>query len=158
MWYFGAGVSHLKKIVIQRHWLFRCPSFVTWPTNFQSDITTPKVKWNIFVFYCIVDLGMVYLTFSRKSCHITPILRVRAFFHKTVRVCHVYCNFKIGFTCRITVIFGTLKDGSLLINTLASNICFNYRNIFQNGVDALPKIVDAFLSKSSNFHLVWIIR
>ena len=45
------------------------------------------------------------------------VLRVRAFFHKTVRVCHVYCNFKIGFTCRITVIFGTLKDGSLLINT-----------------------------------------
>ena len=85
-------------------------------------------------------------------------LRVRAFFHKTVRVCHLYCNFKIGFTCRITVIFGTLKDGSLLINTLASNICFSYRNIFQNGVDALPKIVDAFLSKSSNFHLVRIIR
>ena len=86
------------------------------------------------------------------------LLRVRAFFHKTVRVCHVYCNFKIGFTYRITVIFGTLKDGSLLINTLASNIWFSYRNIFQNGVDALPKIVDAFLSKSSNFHLVRIIR
>ena len=31
-------------------------------------------------------------------------LRVRTFFHKTVRVCHVYCNFKIGFTCRITII------------------------------------------------------
>ena len=30
-------------------------------------------------------------------------LRVRAFFDKTVRVCHVYCNFKLGFTCRITV-------------------------------------------------------
>ena len=75
-------------------------------------------------------------------------------FHKTVRVCHVYCNFKIGFTCRITVIFGTLKDGSLFINTLASNICFSYRNMFQNGVDALSKIVDAFLSKSSKFHLV----
>ena len=85
-------------------------------------------------------------------------LRVRAFFHKTVRVCHVCCNFKVGFTCRITVIFGTLKDGSLLINTLASNICFSYRNMFQNGVDALSKIVDAFLSKSSKFHLVRIIR
>ena len=84
-------------------------------------------------------------------------LRVRAFFHKTVRVCHVYCNFKIGFTCRITVIFGTLKDGSLLISTLASNICFSYRNKFQNGVDALSKIVDAFLSKSFKFYLVRII-
>ena len=75
------------------------------------------------------------------------VLRVRAFFHKTVRVCHVYCNFKIGFTCRITVIFGPLKDGSLLINTLASNICFGYRNMFQNGVDALSKVVDAFFVK-----------
>ena len=84
-------------------------------------------------------------------------LRVRAFFHTTVRVCYVYCNFKIGFTCRITVIFGALIDGSLLINTLASNICFTYRNMFQNGVDALSKIVDAFSSKSSKFHLVRII-
>ena len=85
-------------------------------------------------------------------------LRVRAFFHKTVRDCHVYCKFKIGCTCRITVIFGTLKDGSLLINTLVSNICFSYRNMFQNGVDTLSKIVDAFLSKSSKFYLVRIIR
>ena len=91
-------------------------------------------------------------------CQVDNTLRVRAFFHKTVWVCHVYCNFKIGFTCRITVIFGTLKDGSLLINSLASNICFSYRNMFQNGVDALPKIVDAFLSKRSKFHLVRIIR
>ena len=85
-------------------------------------------------------------------------LRVRAFFHKTVRICHVYCTFKIGFTCRITVILGTLKDESPLINTLSSNTCFSYRNMFQNGVDALSKIVDAFLSKSSKFHLVRIIR
>ena len=86
------------------------------------------------------------------------LLRVRAVFHKTVRVCHVYCNFKIGFTCRITVIFGSLKDGSHLINALTWNICFSYRNMFQNGVDALSKITDAFLSKSSTFHLVRIIR
>ena len=84
-------------------------------------------------------------------------LKVRGVFHKTVRVCHVYCNFKLGFMCWITVIFGTLKDGSLLINTLASNICFSYRNMFQNSVDALSKVVDAFLSKSSKFYLVWII-
>ena len=85
-------------------------------------------------------------------------LRVRAVFHKTVQVCHVYCNFKIGFTCQITVILGTLKDGNLLINTLASNICFSYRNMSQNGVNGLSKIVDAFLSKSSKFYLVQIIR
>ena len=99
------------------------------------------------------NIGSIYHAYD-----ITCVLRVRAVFHKTVRVCHVYCNLKIGFTCRITVIFGTLKDGSLLINTLASKICFNYRNMFQNGVDALSKIVDAFLSKSSKFYLVRIIR
>ena len=98
-----------------------------------------------------------FLTSQRNYCVSEALLRVQAFFHKTVRVCHVYCNFKIGFTCWITVIFGTLKDGSLLINTLASNICFSYSNMFQNGVDALSKIVDAFLSKRSKFHLVRII-
>ena len=85
-------------------------------------------------------------------------LRVRAVFQKTVQVCHIYCNFKVGFMCRITVIFGTLKDGSLLINTIALNICFSYRIMFQNGVNALSKIVDTFLSKSSKFCLVRIIR
>ena len=95
---------------------------------------------------------------KKKGDGFLLLLRVRAVFHKTARVCHVYCNFKIGFTCRIAVIFGTLKDGSLLINTLVSNICFSYRNMFQNGVDAVSKIVDAFLSKSSKFYLVRIIR
>ena len=96
---------------------------------------------------------------AKKRCFLRFLyLRVRAFFNKIVRLCHVYCDFKIGCTCRITVIFGTLKDGSLLINTLASNIYFSYRNMFQNGVDALSKIVDAFLSKSSKFYLVRITR
>ena len=105
--------------------------------------------------YCDIMLGSS--AFSIVHAYHAYFLRVRTVFHKTVRVCHVYCNFKIGFTCRIPVIFGTLKDGSLLINTLASNICFNYRNVFQNGVDALSKIVDAFFSKSSKFYLVRII-
>ena len=39
--------------------------------------------------------------------------------------CHVNCNFKVGDTCRITVIFGTWKDGSALINNLASDNCFS---------------------------------
>ena len=54
-------------------------------------------------------------------------------------------------SCRTIVIFGTLNDGSLLINGLASNDCFSYRNFFQNGVDALSKIFNAFLSKISIF-------
>ena len=79
-------------------------------------------------------------------------LRVRAFLHKTVRVaapgCHVYCNFKIGFTCRITVIFGTLKmEVFWLIN-----------QTFVLATEHVPKWcraknIDAFLSKSFKFHL-----
>ena len=41
--------------------------------------------------------------------------------------------------------FGTLKDGSLEINSLALNNCFSYRNVFQNGVSALSKIVLIFV-------------
>ena len=105
----------------------------------------------------ILVLGWSRHSIAKTSVFAIEILRVRAFFHKTVRVCHFYCNFKLGFACRSTVIFGTLKDGSLLINTLASKICFSYINMFQNGVDALSKIVDAFLSKTSKFYLVRII-
>ena len=108
-------------------------------------------------FWCVM---VCYRTCTpqKQSLFYMHVLRVRAFFHETVRVCHVYWNFKLGFRCWITVIFGTLKDGSLLINTLASKIWFSYRNMFQNGVDALSKRVDAFLSKSSKLYLVWIIR
>ena len=111
-------------------------------------------KWTIGL--PLVTLSQQYTVHTKYYC--SCCLRVRAVFHKTVRVCQFYCNFKLGFTCRITVIFGTLKDGSFLINILASNFCFSYRNMFQNGVDALSKIVDTFLSKSSKFSLVQIIR
>ena len=75
-------------------------------------------------------------------------LRVRTFFHQSFQVYHVYCNFFLGYICPITVNFGTLKDGNLLINIFASNNCFSDKNILQNLVDALSKIDDAFLTKS----------
>ena len=37
-------------------------------------------------------------------------------------------------------IFGTVKDGSLEINSSALNNCFKYRNVFQNSVNALLKL------------------
>ena len=52
----------------------------------------------------------------------------------------------------IPIMFGTLKDNSLLINSLASNNCFSHRNIFQNGVNTLSKLVNHFLSKSSKMY------
>ena len=55
------------------------------------------------------------------------------------------------------MIFETLKDGSLDTSSLASNNCLSYRNVFQNGVNALSKMVKKtpiFLSKSSKFSVV----
>ena len=34
-----------------------------------------------------------------------------------------------------------MKDGSLKINSLALNNCFSHKNVFQNGVNALSKMV-----------------
>ena len=75
-------------------------------------------------------------------------LRVRAFLHRTFQVYQVCCNFILGYIFQIAVNFGALKDESLLINIFASNNRFSDGNIFQNGVDALSKIDDAFLTKS----------
>ena len=63
---------------------------------------------------------------------------IRSFSHKTFQVYHVYWNFIQGYMFRITLTFGTLKDGSLMINIFASSYCFSPRNIFQNGVHAMP--------------------
>merc|ERR1712240_255136 len=63
-------------------------------------------------------------------------------------------TFNLVTRVRLPLIFGTLKDGSLQINTLALNNCFSYRNIFQNGVNALSKMVlkkPGFCQKTQNF-------
>ena len=82
--------------------------------------------------------------------------RVRAFFFNrlfrfTMLTATLYC-----LNCRITT-FETLKDESLSINIFAANNCFSDRNIFQNDIDTLSKIDDAFLTKRQTFHLVRII-
>ena len=47
--------------------------------------------------------------------------RLRSLFFKNDWVCHGWCNFQPGYTCRTTLIFGTPKDDCLLINNLAPN-------------------------------------
>ena len=43
--------------------------------------------------------------------------------------------------------FGTLKNESLLIKSLASNNCFSYEDFFQNGVDiTLASTITMFLN------------
>ena len=48
------------------------------------------------------------------------------------------------------VIFGTLNDDCLRINSLALNNNFIFRNVFKNGVNSLSKMVrkTRFLSKT----------
>ena len=60
---------------------------------------------------------------------------------ETNQVCHVWCNFSPGYSCRTTVIFEMLKAGTLQIYSLALNKDFSHRNVFQNGVNSLSKMV-----------------
>ena len=84
-------------------------------------------------------------------CVFRVVLRVRAVFHKTVRVCYVYCNFKIGFTCRIIVNFGTLKDGNLLNNTLASSLVLATETCSKMASTLCQKQLTPFCQKAQNF-------
>ena len=58
---------------------------------------------------------------------------------KTYEIFHVYCIFYSGFRCQTTVIFAITKDGSLVLNTLASWNCFTCRNLFQNGANDMSE-------------------
>ena len=44
--------------------------------------------------------------------------------------------------CHTTVIFGIMKDRSLLIHTVASLIVLTHRNRFQNGTNDMSKMVN----------------
>ena len=58
---------------------------------------------------------------------------------KTYEIFHVYCIFYSGFMCQTTVFFGITKDGSFVLNTLASWNCFTCRNLFQNGANDMSE-------------------
>ena len=80
---------------------------------------------------------------------------------KTCEIFHVNCIFHSGFMCQTTVIFGITKDGSLVLNPLASWNCFTCRNLFQNGANDMSEWLTcetAFCKKSSKICIVRIIR
>ena len=80
---------------------------------------------------------------------------------KTYEIFHVYGIFYSGFMSQTTVIFGITKDGSLVLNTLASWNCFTCRNLFQNGANDMSECLTfetAFCKKSSKFGIVRITR
>ena len=73
---------------------------------------------------------------------------------KTYEIFHVYIIFYSGFMCQTTVIFEITKDGSLVLNTLASWNCFTCRNLFQNGTNDMSECLTfetAFCKKAQNF-------
>ena len=66
-------------------------------------------------------------------------------FVRTDRDSYVWCT---SYTCRTTIIFGTIKDYNLSINILASNNCLCHRNLFKNGVNSFSLMVDHFFFKN----------
>ena len=73
---------------------------------------------------------------------------------KTYEIFHVYSIFYSGFMCQTTVILGITKDGSLVLNTLASWNCFTCRNLFKNGANDMSECLTfetAFCKKAQNF-------
>ena len=72
---------------------------------------------------------------------------------KTYEIFHVYCIFYSGFMGQTNVIFGITKDGSVVLNTLASWNCFICRNLFQNGAKDISEYLTcetAFCKKAQN--------
>ena len=56
--------------------------------------------------------------------------------------------------CQTIIIFGITKDGSLVLNTLASWNCFTCRNLFKNGANDMSECLTfetAFCKKPQNF-------
>ena len=73
---------------------------------------------------------------------------------KSYEIFHVCCIFYSGFMCQTTVIFGITKDGSLVLDTLASWNYFTCRNLFQNGANDMSECLTcetAFCNKAQNF-------
>ena len=107
---------------------------------------------------------------NHDTCNILTqivLLRLRVFFFfffffflKIDCVCHVWCNFKPGYTCRTTctIIFN--------FNSFALNNSFSYRNAFHNDVNACQKWLNVFFfffffffwSNRSEFCVVWTIQ
>ena len=52
---------------------------------------------------------------------------------------------------QVTRVVGKLKDDSLEIDSLSPNNCLCHRNVFQNGVNTLSKMVNHFGQMARSF-------
>ena len=55
-----------------------------------------------------------------------------------------------------TVIFGITKDGSLVLNTLASWNCFTCRNLFKNGANDMSECLTCEMAYVKKFKILYI--
>ena len=76
-----------------------------------------NVNVNLFMFFRgPVQLEPIVHQQKSKAPYALDVIarfRVRAFFHKIIGVCHVYCHFKLGYTCQSTQIQKTERLKSL---------------------------------------------
>ena len=144
-------------------------------SKLSSGWSRPTLSWPLTQ-QCIIFWSTIPLTSSHswpRLIYVWPLIPAMHYAllmgsfkgtngrQKTYEIFHVYCIFYSGFMCQTTVIFGTTKDGSLVLNTLASWNCFTCRNLFQNGANDMSEWLTfetAFCKKSSKFCIVWIIR
>ena len=105
-----------------------------------------------FIMQCsdAITCSMPYTT----PCSIVAEFKGTNGHQKTYEIFHVYCIFYSGSMCQTTVIFGIMKDGSLVLNNLTSWNCFTCRNLFQNGANNMSECLTcetAFCKKTQNF-------
>ena len=135
-------------------------------------IHTKKYRWSLFFFHkkkCIWYLynnkkGYISLLFNKRRTNQLYWVQWTPFWswslmgtnarQKTYEIFHAYCIFCSGFMCQTTVNFGITKDGSHVLNILASWNCFTCRNLFQNGANDMSECLTcetAFCKKAQNF-------
>ena len=128
--------------------------FMLWVAHMRKKKQTVtsvqyEVIWIQHVQWYILLLGTVFS------------LRVRTVSKKTCEIAHVKFKFKLGLKCQTSVIFWTMKDGSLTINTLSIIICFTCKTSFKMTLTIYQKWLTCyagFLSNRSKFCVIWIIR
>ena len=104
----------------------------------------PKTMREIYKFSTIL-LKMTqerrnnYSIQSAKFRKFTTFLRVQTVSKKTCEIAHISFNFKLGLKCQNTVIFGIMKDGSFMLNTLNIIICFTCRTSFKMALTTFQK-------------------
>ena len=96
--------------------------------------------------------------FLQKCVWVSAVTMLRDLSQYLILIRYAMFDATFKYKCRTSVIFGTLKNGSLQINSLTFNNCFSYKTGPQKHVPKWRQTVSkkafkkpAFLTKSSKF-------